>query len=98
MKKFLCLVLSLITVVTLISCSKKDDSDIPTGMVIGKQTSSYTLYRPDGWIIQPELNGIVLAYASTADKSSVSFSCVSSPIITPLQTGCYKARNKIRLF
>ena len=78
MKKFLCLVLSLITVVTLISCSKKDDSDIPTGMVIGKQTSSYTLYLPDGWIIQPELNGIVLAYASTADKSSVSFSCVSS--------------------
>ena len=36
MKKFMCLVLSLITVVTLISCSKKDDSDIPTGMVIGK--------------------------------------------------------------
>ncbi|MDY3846193.1 MAG: hypothetical protein SOZ62_04720 [Eubacteriales bacterium] len=78
MKRFLCLILSLITVMTLASCSKSNESDIPTGMVVGKQTSAYTLYLPDGWIIQPELHGIVLAYASTADKSSISFSCADS--------------------
>lgn len=72
MKRFLSIMLVILSCLLLFSCGEKES--VPEGMQKAKgDDASYSLYVPAGWTLISE-GGMNGAYYSTSDKSSVTVS------------------------
>ena len=70
-KRILCLLLIVVALLALSSCSGK--TDVPNGMKLASNTSvvDYSLFVPESWIIDAS-DGKTMAHVSENDRSSVS--------------------------
>ncbi len=80
-KRFLALLLCLITLFSLVSCGDDlpDGAELPEGMqYAGGETEGFFMYVPEEWTLT-SLDNVVGAFVSTLDHSSVSLACVEKP-------------------
>lgn len=72
MKKITVVLIALLLLITASSCSKKEEGDIPEGMVaLENDVTDFTLYYPEEWSVDRN-DGMVSVYVSDKDRSNVS--------------------------
>ena len=78
MKKFCLIIVLVLTLLLLISCSKKE-TDIPDGMaVLNGDAVEFNFYYPEDWQIDRN-DGMVSVYVSDKDRSNVSVTTFTAP-------------------
>ena len=77
MKKTLCLLLLLASLLAFSACS--DGGDAPDGYKLASNSDAceYSLFVPDGWICGENKTGVTMATVGKSDECSVSLSLVS---------------------
>ncbi len=83
MKKFLILAITLITALSLFSCS---EDDVPDGMqlVSGGEDKGYYFYGPEEWTVS-NVGKMDAIYASALDNSSMTFTEIDPQKLTPAE-------------
>lgn len=72
MKRYIALLLALLLAVSICSCSKKEESGLPDGMLLlDNGAIEYNFYYPDSWSVDRN-DGMVSVYVSEKDRSNVS--------------------------
>lgn len=76
MKKILCLLLALASLLVFTACS---DGDVPDGYKLASNSEAckYSLYVPESWIFGENKTGVTMATVAKGDECSVSLSLVS---------------------
>ncbi len=72
MKRYIALFLTLLLAFSICSCSKKEESDLPEGMLLlDNGAIEYNFYYPEEWSVDRN-DGMVSVYVSEKDRSNVS--------------------------
>lgn len=79
LKKFIALILALITLLALVSCTGKKDPNVPEGMTYSENEAvDFCLYYPEDWLLDRN-DGMVSVRVSDKDRSNVSVTAFTAP-------------------